>query len=119
MRTDHKRLRELLSQVIQTPEQQYYLRKLLGFQFTIEYKKGLHNIAVDLLSRMVPEVDAALQLMTASSLVFSVMDDIRKEYQQDPELLTLIQQWHEGNCLLQATLIQKFHETRIGGHAGV
>ncbi|KAH7518598.1 hypothetical protein FEM48_Zijuj09G0188300 [Ziziphus jujuba var. spinosa] len=38
IRTDHKSLRELLTQVIQTPEQQKFLRKLMGYQFSIEYK---------------------------------------------------------------------------------
>lgn len=48
--TDHKSLRELLSQVIQTPEQHYYLSKLLGFDYTIQYKAGATNIVVDALS---------------------------------------------------------------------
>ena len=40
IRTDHKSLKELLTQVIQTPEQQEVLRKLVGFNFAIEYKPG-------------------------------------------------------------------------------
>lgn len=51
IRTDHRSLRELLTQVVQAPEQQHYLRKLLGFQFTIEYKMGSDNSAADALSR--------------------------------------------------------------------
>ena len=35
---DHKIIKELLQQVIQPLEQQVYVRKLLGFQFCIEYK---------------------------------------------------------------------------------
>ena len=38
--TDHKSLRELMTQVIQTPEQHYYLSKLLGYDYNIQYKTG-------------------------------------------------------------------------------
>ena len=33
--TDHWSLKELMSQVVQTPEQQLYLTKLLGFDYRI------------------------------------------------------------------------------------
>lgn len=49
--TDHKSLRELMTQVIQTPEQHYYLSKLLGFNYTIQYKAGATNVVADALSR--------------------------------------------------------------------
>ncbi|XP_030479409.2 uncharacterized protein LOC115696659 [Cannabis sativa] len=51
IRTDHKSLKELLTQVIQTPEQQQVLRKLIGFHFSIEYKAGKENSVADALSR--------------------------------------------------------------------
>ncbi|XP_014511566.1 uncharacterized protein LOC106770264 [Vigna radiata var. radiata] len=38
--TDHRSLKELMSQVIQTPEQQVYLSKLLGYDYAIQYKAG-------------------------------------------------------------------------------
>ena len=40
IRTDHQSLRELMSQTAQTPDQQYYLTKLLGYEFDIEYRPG-------------------------------------------------------------------------------
>jgi len=51
VRTDHKSLKEMQTQVIQTPEQQTWLPKLLGYNFNIKYKKvlkikllmGFHN----------------------------------------------------------------------------
>ena len=38
--TDQRSLCELMTQVIQTPEQQFYLAKLLGYSYTIVYKPG-------------------------------------------------------------------------------
>lgn len=35
--TDHRSLKELVSQTIQTPEQQQWLKKLLGFDYSIVY----------------------------------------------------------------------------------
>lgn len=49
--TDHRSLRELMSQVVQTPEQQFYLAKLLGYDYDIQYKAGTSNIVADSLSR--------------------------------------------------------------------
>jgi len=50
--TDHRSIRELISQTIQTPEQQFYLTKLLGFDYDIQYKAGNSNVVADSLSRI-------------------------------------------------------------------
>ena len=50
IKTYHKSLKELMAQVIQTLEQQYYLTKLLGYEFDIVYKVGKHKAVVDALS---------------------------------------------------------------------
>ena len=52
VRTDHKSLKYLLEQRITTPAQARWLPKLLGYDYTIEYKKGVENQAADSLSRM-------------------------------------------------------------------
>ncbi|GAU45812.1 hypothetical protein TSUD_115000 [Trifolium subterraneum] len=52
IRTDQKILRSLMDQSLQTPEQQEWLHKFLGYDFVIEYKPGKENIAADSLSRM-------------------------------------------------------------------
>ena len=51
VKTDQKSLRTLMEQSLQTPEQQKWLHKFLGYEFTIEYKPGKDNILVDALSR--------------------------------------------------------------------
>lgn len=43
IQTDHRSLKELVRQVIQTPEQQFYLAKLLGFTYKIVYRSGSSN----------------------------------------------------------------------------
>lgn len=50
--TDHQSLKELMTQVIQTPKQQTYLSKLQGHNYTIEYRSDSGNVDVDVLSRM-------------------------------------------------------------------
>lgn len=50
--TDHQSLRALVHQTIQTPEQQHWLTKLLGYDFDILYKPGALNGPADALSRL-------------------------------------------------------------------
>lgn len=71
---DHKSLRELMTQVIQTPEQHYYLSKLLGFDYTIQYKPGASNTVADALSRQ-PTNSGQLLLLSVPHLDF--LEDIR------------------------------------------
>nr|KYP37665.1 Transposon Ty3-I Gag-Pol polyprotein [Cajanus cajan] len=51
IRTDQKSLKCLMEQPIHTPEQQAWLHKFLGYDFTIEYKPGKENLVADALSR--------------------------------------------------------------------
>jgi hypothetical protein len=59
--TDHQSLKELLTQVVQTPEQQIYLAKLMGYDYTIHYKTGKTNVVADALSRL-PETPSGTHL---------------------------------------------------------
>jgi len=43
-----------MSWVIQTPEQQFYLTKLFGYDYLIQYKSGKSNVMADALSRIEP-----------------------------------------------------------------
>lgn len=48
--TDQKSFKNLISQTIQTPAQQKWLTKLLGFDFEIIYTPGKENVVADALS---------------------------------------------------------------------
>ena len=50
--TDHKILKDLISQVIQTLKQQSYLSKLLGYDYSIQYRPGFGNAMTDALSHI-------------------------------------------------------------------
>ncbi|KAF7844469.1 Ty3/gypsy retrotransposon protein [Senna tora] len=79
IKTDHKSLKELMHQVVQTPEQQFYLSKLLDFDFEIVYRMGRTNLVADALSRQedddaVIEVEGSCHVLTKvkSSIVVAV-----------------------------------------------
>lgn len=49
--TDHKSLKSLMTQTIQTPVQQKWLTKFMGYNYEIHYTPGKDNIVADALSR--------------------------------------------------------------------
>lgn len=73
--TDHKSLKYLISQVIQTLEQQTYLSKLLGYDYTIKYKLGSTNVVADALSRLPTPKTICLSLTMPH---FNFLDKLRQ-----------------------------------------
>ncbi|KAF7824325.1 Ty3/gypsy retrotransposon protein [Senna tora] len=135
IRTDQKSLRHLTDQTLQTPEQEEWLPKLLGFQFTIEYKPGKLSTVADALSRSC--------YMACSGPVFSIMDDVRNAVQNDSVLARVISQcidgtitdhhyaWKDGVLYyrnrivvpqdaidLKHVILYEYHASPLGGHAG-
>jgi hypothetical protein len=51
VKTDYQSLKFLLEQKVGTPFQQKWITKLIGYDFTVEYKKGVDNRVADALSR--------------------------------------------------------------------
>jgi hypothetical protein len=68
--TDHQSLKELLSQVIQTPEQHIYLAKLMGYDYTIQFKSGKSNVVADALSRRSDTPSGTILSLTMPNFVF-------------------------------------------------
>jgi hypothetical protein len=135
IKTDQKSLKNLMDQTLQTPEQQQWLHKFLGYDFTIEYKPGKENVAADALSRMMSLAWSAPQ----STLIQEIKDAL----QSNPQLLDIM-----SKCLsnpqsqthyavrnellyykerivipvpstLPHKLLQEYHSSPIGVHAGV
>ncbi|GJU01293.1 putative mitochondrial protein [Tanacetum coccineum] len=56
IKTDHFSLKYSLDQRITTPTQMKWLPKLMGFDYEIQFKKGVENVSADALSRIQNEV---------------------------------------------------------------
>ncbi|CAM8994324.1 unnamed protein product [Rhodiola kirilowii] len=139
--TDHQPLRTILTQTIHTPEQQKWIAKLMGFDFEVKYRPGRNNGPADALSR-VPEASMAA-MQGHSRPVYGILLVLRNLYQRDVTALQLykdIQQHpeqHEGYQILDGLILyrdrllvpkdptlkdlilQEYHDTLLGGHAGV
>jgi len=83
--TDHRSLKELLTQVIQTPEQQMYLARLMGYDYTIMYRSGSSNKVADALSRL-PE-SSSTTFMLLSVPCFTFLQELRRQLNQNTEFV--------------------------------
>jgi hypothetical protein len=75
--------------------QHHRASKLLGFDFSVEYKPGATNVVVDALSRC--HGDKIGEVMAISALTFQIFDDLLREIDSDPELLKLKQDVEVGD----------------------
>lgn len=89
IRMDQRSLKFLLEQKIATPAQQRWLSKLLGYDYVIEYKNGVDSRAADALSRRA-EISAITMPLP------SWIEDLKKEYDVDPQIKEKLQLWDEG-----------------------
>jgi hypothetical protein len=141
IQTDHKSLKELLTQVIQTPEQQFYLSKLLGYHYDIQYKPGSNNTVADALSRSLDPSDASIMALSVPQFVFlnelkqdleadNKFQELRSRIKNDPAghpgyaeknglILYQGRIWISPMSRFKSLLLKEFHETPIGGHAGI
>lgn len=75
--TDHKSLKSLLTQTIQTPEQQKWLTKLVGYHYEIHYKPGRENVVAYALSRM-PDRETKVTLATISFPIVPMLSTLKE-----------------------------------------
>lgn len=91
--TNQKSLRELASQTIQTPKQEYWLSKLVGYDFEIRYRPGHDNVVANALSQV--EL-IALQPINISCPHFDLIEDLKKIIIVDPKLVAIQAQLEEA-----------------------
>lgn len=78
----------MLQQKLTTQFQQFWISKLMGFDYEIQYKKGVETVAADALSR----VQGAELLCMALSVSSSELPQlIKASYQLDVGLTQIIQ----------------------------
>src|SRR5262249_18468492 len=126
------------TQVIQTPEQHKYLTKLLGYDYSIEYKAGKENVVADALSRQ-----HEFSYLAFSMPHFTFVDKLKQEYTTLPAFVQLIAELVAGSPLkwnlrwfndllfkdhqlflvstssLIPLILEEFHSIPTAGHFGV
>ncbi|GJX79204.1 putative mitochondrial protein [Tanacetum coccineum] len=141
IKTDHFSLKYLLDQMISTPTQMKWLPKLMGFDYEIQYKRGIENVVADALFGM--QGSPQLLSMVLSSVSSDVQQRIKDSWVNDTEIQALIKKleaepanvkhytWSNGLLLrkgklcvgndtsLQQVLIEYFYARTMGGHSGV
>ncbi|GJW78613.1 ty3-gypsy retrotransposon protein [Tanacetum coccineum] len=136
--TDHHSLKHILTQTIQTPDQQKWVTKLMGYDFEVLYKPGKENTVADALSRVDIPSMLAISYPTATWL-----NDLRRYYSTDPQgkefassiiadptvfpnhLLRDGLVFIAGKLFIppisniREQLLTEYHSSFIGGHAGI
>ncbi|XP_020092846.1 uncharacterized protein LOC109713256 [Ananas comosus] len=140
IRTDHESLKYLLEQRVTTPMQQKGMMKLMGFDYTIQYRKGKENAAADALSRVTGEKGVTLAITAA---IPSWVQEVTESYLGDPQCEKLICELplqstnqgdysyhnellrHKGKLYigksghLREKVIDQMHNSALGGHSGI
>ncbi|GAU25035.1 hypothetical protein TSUD_155090 [Trifolium subterraneum] len=139
IKTDQKSIKHILDQKLNTPFQQTWVSKLMGFEFEIQYKEGSTNTAADALSRKTGADLLALLLDNAQT---DLLHNIKQSWSSDPTLSQLISElqvkpsahpkfsWINGELRRRGKLVignvsdlkdaihQWLHNSAIGGHSG-
>ena len=89
VKTGHDSLKYFLEQRLSSEEKQKWVKKMLGYEFEIIYKKGKQNVVADALSRKDEDVEALLYAISIIQPDWIV--EARYEWKNDQEIWTFIQ----------------------------
>ncbi|CAN6474419.1 unnamed protein product [Victoria cruziana] len=112
VRTDHSSLRYMVGQRISTPTQQRWLAKLLGYDFSVEYRKGAENSAADSLSRLTEH------LCALSAVISDIWERLALEQDGDEALRLLKITAHHPQTDGQSEVVNRTLETYLRCYAG-
>lgn len=139
IKTDQKSIKFMLEQRLNTPFQQVWMSKLIGFDFVIQYKEGVENLAADALFRK-PGVE--LLPMMLNNAKDGLLEQIKLNWSTDNIIQLLIKKlmqnpnmhpkysWHKGelrrkgklvigaNSDLKHLILKWLHDSPVGGHSG-
>ncbi|KAL4319444.1 hypothetical protein GQ457_18G018050 [Hibiscus cannabinus] len=75
IKTDHQSLKFLAENQAITPSQQKWVVKMMGYDYEVQYRKGINNIVADVLSRKLAVVECNSLTMSkvSTELLFSVI----------------------------------------------
>lgn len=129
----------MLEQRLNTPFQQAWMAKLMGYEFEIVYKEGKDNVAADALSRI---EGAELLVLTLNNFDADLLSKIKASWLADAHLLKLIEElkkdasshpkftWKDdtlrrkgklvigNNPAVKSFILQWLHDSATGGHSG-
>ena len=97
VKTDHYSLKYLLDQRLATIPQHHWVGKLLGFDFSVEYKSGATNTVADALSRRDTDKDPAVALMAISGSRFDFISRLRQAQATNPALVAIHDELRTGS----------------------
>jgi hypothetical protein len=109
IRTDQQSLKFLLEQKVGMVTQQRWMSKLLGYDFTIEYKKGKENKVADALSRVfkdpgLPEEATCFMLSFPTP---TWLEELKQSYTTDPKAMLLLQKLQDDTKVPKGYVLQQ------------
>ncbi|WOG95792.1 hypothetical protein DCAR_0415120 [Daucus carota subsp. sativus] len=140
IKTDHEALKYLMEQKLTTLLQHKWLSKLLGYDYSVVYKKGKDNLVADALSRCHDQGAQCNALHTVISLWKQELKNSWETDQFAQEMLVKLMtgnselkgyklvdgdlmyegRWYVGNGnQMRKQIIENVHSSPEGGHSGV